>query len=251
LTGADEETVELRLLGDSTFQEEFDITVDEIAALYVADKFTGEEKRRVEEVFLKSPERQNKVKFVGELLRQAAISESQPVAEDPPAKVVEQKRVAQPSPGLFERLRSWWGNQSVSLRAVTTFATLIIVVGVAFLLIPRSGQSNYQTLELAMVNSDRSAGNEQPHVKLGAGVDGLRIRLKLPANAPPAKTYRVQLRGERVSRQLPVEQQDSQSLTVVVPANELTRGSYAIELSATAENGTEVPLRGAYLFEVD
>jgi len=41
LTGADEEQFELRLLGDSASQEEFDIAVDEIAAHYVTGQFTG------------------------------------------------------------------------------------------------------------------------------------------------------------------------------------------------------------------
>jgi hypothetical protein len=250
LAGADEETVELRLLGDSAFQEEFDITVDEIALLYASDKFTGEEKTEVEKHFLKSPERQHKVKFMGELLRQAANSHAEHSDDNTPSLVADAKPVIHDKPSLLERFRAWWGNQSVSLRAATTFATVIIAVGVAFLAFSGRGEPSYQPLELAMVTADRSAGNEISKVKLGSGVDGLRIKLKLPENAPAAKGYRAEFRGEKASRQLTVEQQDSQSLTVLVPANELTRGSYAIELSAITDNGTEVPLRGAYLFEV-
>ena len=101
-----------------------------------------------------------------------------------------------------------------------------------------------------MTSSERSAGTEIPKVNL-SGKDELRLKLKLPDDAPPASSYRAQLRGEKVSRQLSAQQQDSQSLLVVVAASELTRGSYAIELTAVAANGTEVPLRGAYMFAVE
>lgn len=266
LTGPDEENFELRLLGDSAFQEEFDVAVDEIATLYVTGQFTGNEKRQVEEHFLKSPERENKVKFIRELLRQAALPLSplaplpqsdEPAPDKPaeratqntPAAVVEHEPAAPAKPSLFERLRSWWGDQPVSLRAATTFATLIVVVGLAFLL--RPAETNYQTVELAMTNSDRSAGTQIARVKLNSGTDALQLKLKLPADAPSAKTYRVKLRGEKVSRQLSIEQQDSQSLTIAIPVDELSGGSYAIELTAVTDNGTEVPLRGAYLFAVD
>jgi len=240
--------VELRLLADPAFHEEFDIAVDEIAALYVTDQFQGEEKKRVEEHFLKSPERQNKVKFIGELLRQVALTQGENAADKannvPPSVVVPAK------PGLFERVRAWWRNQTPALRAATTFATLIIAAGLVFWLRPGT-EPTYETLKLAMVSSDRSAGNEIARVKLKSGTDELRIKLKLPDDAPPPANYRVQCRGARGSRQLPVQQQDSESLTVAVPASELTRGTYAIELTAITANGTEVPLRGSYQFIVD
>jgi hypothetical protein len=258
LTGPAEENFELRLLGDSAFQEEFDIAVDEIASLYVSGQFTGEEKRQVEEHFLKSPERENKVKFIREMLQQAALPRGDAAAPDMPAEqvtdntpagAVEREAAAPPKPTLFERLRSWWGDQPVSLRAATAFATVIVVVGLAFLL--RPGETNFQTVELAMTNSDRSAGTQIARVKLNSGTDALRLKLNLPADAPLAKTFRVKLRGEKVSRQLAIAQQHSQSLSVVIPVDELTTGSYAIELTAVMDNGNEVPLRGAYLFAVD
>jgi hypothetical protein len=258
LTGPDEEKFELRLLGDSDFQQEFDIAVDEIATLYVNGQFTGEEKRQVEEHFLKAPERENKVKFIREMFQQAALPQgkqtepdktTETVTNSKPAVVVERETVAPPKPNLFERLRTWWGNQPASLRAASTFATVLVVVGLAFLL--RPGEPTYQTVELAMTNSDRSAGTQIARVKLNSGTDALRVKLNLPADAPLAKTYQVKLRGEKVSRQLSIVQQHSQSLTVEIPADEVSIGSYAIELTAVMDNGTDVPLRGAYLFAVD
>jgi hypothetical protein len=240
--------VELRLLADSAFQEEFDTVVDEIAALYVTDQFQGEDKRSVEEHFLKSPDRQNKVKFMGELLGQVALAKGEEVTGQ--ANNTRPAAIVAAQPGLFERIRSWWTNQPPSLRAVTTLATVVIVAGLAFWLRPGAGPT-YESLELAMVSSDRGAGSEIPRVTLKSGIDGLRIKLKLPDDALPAKSYRVQLRGEKVSRQLPVEQQDSQSLTVIAPAKDLSRGTYAIALTAITATGPEVPLRGAFQFAID
>src|SRR5687767_11455715 len=63
LTEAEEEQVELRLLTDPEFAEEYDIVVNEIVDDYVTSKFDGEERKQVEEYFFKSPERKNKLRF--------------------------------------------------------------------------------------------------------------------------------------------------------------------------------------------
>ena len=242
LAQPEQERIELRLMSDPAFTEEFDIVVDEIATHYVSNQFEGEEKERVEEYFLRSPDRQNKVEFMDEFLRQIASTPPQEPVKDAPAVIVP------PKSSLFERVRSWWRSQPVSLRAATTFATLVIIVSVLFSL--RPGESTHQSLELAMTSAERSTSPEIPKINL-SGTDELRLKLKLPNDAPLTNNYRVQLRGERASHQLSVQQQDATSLTVGVPANQLSRGSYAIELTAVVANGTEVPLRGAYLFAVE
>ena len=48
---ADEERIELRLLTDPAFGEEFDTIVDEIADQYAGNEFRGEERERVEQYF--------------------------------------------------------------------------------------------------------------------------------------------------------------------------------------------------------
>ena len=230
-------------MSDPAFTEEFDIVADEIAALYVSDQFEGEEKERVEQYFLKSPERQKKVKFMVEFLRQIADGPPQPVN----AAAIDARS---PKPGLFERLRWWWTSQSPSFRAATAFATVVIVVGAVFLSWPRTiNGPSYASLELTMTSAERGAGTHLQTINL-SGKDELHMRLKVPDDAPAATSYRAQLLGDSVSRQLPLQQEDSKSLTTVVAANELTRGSYAIELTAVAADGTQTPLRGAYLFVV-
>ncbi|HMG76634.1 MAG TPA: CHAT domain-containing protein [Pyrinomonadaceae bacterium] len=63
LTEAEEEQVELRLLTEPDFAEEYDIVVNEITDDYIAGKFEGEELKRLEEYFFTSIQRRDKLKF--------------------------------------------------------------------------------------------------------------------------------------------------------------------------------------------
>src|SRR5437879_5390113 len=63
LTEAEVEQIELRLLTEPDFAEEYDIVVNELTDDYIAGKFEGEQLKRVEEQFFKSTERRNKLKF--------------------------------------------------------------------------------------------------------------------------------------------------------------------------------------------
>ncbi|MDX6289476.1 MAG: hypothetical protein QOH42_1275, partial [Blastocatellia bacterium] len=63
LTEADEEQVEIRVLTDPDFAEEYDIVVNELTDDYIAGKFEGPELKQVEEHFFKSTQRRDKLKF--------------------------------------------------------------------------------------------------------------------------------------------------------------------------------------------
>lgn len=62
LTGADEERVELRLLTDDDYVEEFDIVVGELIDLYVDKKLPDADMKLMERYFFKAPERRGKLK---------------------------------------------------------------------------------------------------------------------------------------------------------------------------------------------
>ena len=229
----------MRLLSDSAFIEEFDIVVDEIAAAYVAGEFTGEEKEQVEKYFLQSPERRQKVKFIGEMLRQVSSERRKPIERDTKSS-------------LLDKIRAFFGGQSL-LATATTSATLVLVAGLGiWLLSGRSSTPTYATLELNLSSPSRSTGSEITKIALTSNIDGLKIKLNLPERTPPPKSYRADLRGENISLpRLPIVEQNAQSLMVVIPAEDLTRGTYAIELNAVNENGAEEAIRGAYLFAVE
>lgn len=229
----------MRLLSDAAFIEEFDIVVDEIAAAYVAGEFTGEEKEQVEKYFLQSPERRQKVKFISEMLRQVSAERREP------AKV-------ETKPSLLDKIRAFFGGQPL-VAAATTFATLVLVAALGiWLLYGGSSTPAYASLELNLSNASRNTGSEITKIALTRNIDELRVKLNLPTRTPPPKSYRADLRGENISLpRLPIVEQNPQSLTVVIPAEDLTRGTYAIELSAVNENGAEEAIRGAYLFAVE
>lgn len=237
LAEADEERVEMRLMSDPAFSDEFDVIVDEIATLYVSRHFTGDEQTRVEQYFLRAPQRREKVQFICELARQ----------------VNEPAMVTPAPPGFWQRITSFWAQPS-TFRPAVTFASLLIVAALGFWLISNNFKPTYQSFELAMTTStERDSGTEITRIQMDDSVDVFRIKLKLPT--PAAPQYRASLRG--VSRgdavwlpQLTIETQDAESITVMAPASEIGPGTYVIELTEI-NNGSEKPLRSGYEFTLD
>ena len=237
----EEERLELRLLTDPSFGEEFDTIVDEIADQYAGDELKGEERERVEQHFLKSAERRQKVQFARELMQHAAAER-------------DVRRVAvTPKPGFLESVRAFWRTQSISLRTAMALATIVIVLGLAFVMrsffFPSSGTDALVALNIT--TSDRASGSEVQQVKLQPGTRRLRIELRLPDQTPQAQNYRVELLDDQQrSRNLSIEERTAQSLIVAIPANEIAPGSYIIRLYAVSPDGAEQRIRGNYFFSV-
>jgi hypothetical protein len=241
LEEAEEERLELRLLTDASFIEEFDTVVDEITDQYAGDELQGEEQERVEKYFLRAAERQRKVQFARDLLQHAA--NEQAGAPDP---------IEPPTPGVFERISEFFRGQSIALRTATTIATLVVVVGLAFLfrpiLFPTTGTDTLITLNLSA--SDRSSGTEPKSVKLDGGI--LKIELILPDQVPQEQSYRVELIDEQQrSRNLRLQDRTPKSLKVTIPADEITPGGYIIHLHGIKPDGTERRVPGRYFFNVE
>ena len=233
--------LELRLLTDPSFTEEFDTVVDEIADQYAGGELEGNERERVEQYFLTSPERRQKVHFARELMQRAVTERGE-------------RRVAPaPAPGFLESVRAFWRGQSVSMRTAMAMAALLIVVGLAFVmrsaLIPGSGTD--ALIALNITSSDRSSGSEIQTVKLEPGTRRLRIELKLPGQTPQAQNYRVELLDDQQQlRSLSIEERPAQSLIVAIPANEIAPGSFTVRLYSVNPDGTEQRIRGNYFFNV-
>lgn len=238
LEEADEERLELRLLTDASFIEEFDTVVDEIADQYAGDEFEGEEQERVEKYFLRAAERQHKVQFARELLQHAATE-----------RVDVRVPVEPTPPGFFERIGEFFRGQSIALRIATTVATIVIVVGLASLFrpVPTSGPAQLITLNINA--SDRASGSETQSVKLDPKTQLLRIEVILPDQIPQEQNYRVELRDEQGrSRDLQIQERTPKSLITVIQADELPTGTYNIHLHAVNPDGTERRIRGNYSF---
>ena len=240
---ADEERLELRLLTDASFIEEFDTVVDEIADQYAGDEFDGEEQERVEQYFLRSAERQQKVHFARELLQRAATEQAGADVS------VETK-----TPGFFERVGAFFRGQSIAFRTATAIAMVVIVAGLAFqfrpILFPPAGPDAVITLNIS--TSDRASGSERKSVKLERGTPTLRIELILPDQVPQEQSYRVELLDEQErSRNLQLRERTAKSLKATIPADEINPGSYNIHLHAVNPDGTERRVRGGYSFNVE
>lgn len=234
------EQLELRLLTDPAFGEEFDVIVNEITDEYVGNELHGDDRKRVQQYFLKSTERQNKMRFASELLERAAAERGSASAR------------VQVQPRLLERLWGFWGNQSLITRFATAFATIVIAAGVILLAIPGTRTSGtYAFISLAISNSDRDVGAKVKSLRLEPGSPGIRIELTLPDQMPQSKSYRVELLdAQQGARNLKIEQQTDRSLLVVVPANEIAPGSYIVRLYAVNPEGTEQRIHGSYYFAV-
>lgn len=242
LEDADAERLELRLLTDGAFSEQFDTIVDEIADQYAADEFKGEERAAVEQYFLSAPERRQKVQFARELQQLAAVE-----------LAAERASVAPPPPGLFERLNAFWTSQSIALRTATVAATIVIVAGLAFLIRPvffgTDGTDVFLTLNFSA--GERAQGAEVRTVKLDPRMRALRITLMLPEQSPQEQNYRVELLDDQEQpRNLPVAERTLQSVVVAIPANELRPGTYIIHLYVVKPDDTGDRIHGGYFFNV-
>jgi hypothetical protein len=237
LPGADEERLELRLLTDPAFVEEFDTVVDEVTDQYVRDELEVSERKGFEKSYLTTAEGQQKVRFTSELLERAA-AQRDPVVVKP-----------DPEPGLFDRIRAFW--QVQSLRLAATAAAVAMIAGGAYLAL-RPVATNDATLALSISTANRGEGPAPAKVKLESGVRGVEVNLAIPEQAKGAKDYRVKLvNGDESEQDLQIEKRDDQTVTIRIPASSLTRGQYAIKLYHLTSNGTFTRIQGSYLFNVE
>lgn len=231
------------------------MVVDEIAIRYAAGGFEGDERNRVERYFLRSRERQDKVKVMSELLHHSATTRGKKTAEsETPVTITDAAGSNNGDSGFFAAVRRFWSAQPSMSRFAVTLATVVIVVGVFFLI--RSGRpttSNFATLTLTRSETERgpSEANEIASTKLTSGIDELRIQLLLPAQQTQPKSYRIESIPAAISRRATVVSQDAQSVVLSIPAADLRPDRYGIRLFAVYPDGTEERIPGTYTFRVE
>lgn len=235
LPEAEEEQVELRLLTEPDFAEEFDTVVDELTDDYVAGKFAGAEREQMERYFFKAPERRNKLKFAQALNNRPLTSNSLrtgtgqllPVARD-----------------------SWVG----VYRAAAAIAAVGILAGVLWILLQRDQPQTFSELALTVSSSERGEGDQPAVVRLPLKVDALKLILRMP-DSPLLKTavrYRVELEsGDGEKRRLEPSERGEKSVTVVIPSEQLGKGQYFLKVLAVRADTTEQRIPGTYVFTVE
>lgn len=139
---------------------------------------------------------------------------------------------------------------------VPRFAAILVTVGLSTTLIwfalrttpPRT----FAHINLAISYDDRSAGGSTQNVKLPLAKDALRVSLSLPETATQNATYRVQWENKKGPiTDLAVENPNANPISVIIPANKLTPGLYALKLFRKNPDGTEERVHGNYFFNVD
>ena len=236
LPEADEERLELRLLSDPAFVEEFDTVLDDVTDQYVRNELDASEQKRFETGYLTTAEGQQKVRFASELLERATAERRGPVVKPIP------------EPGFFERLGAFWQVQSLRLAAIA--AAMVIIAGGAYLALRPA--MNYATLALSISTATRGQASAPARVKLESGVPGVEVNLAIPEQAKGAKDYRVKLvSGDESEQDLAIEKRDDQTVTVRIPASSLSPGQYAIKMFRLNPDGSFTRIPGSYFFNVE
>ena len=216
LAQANEEELELRLLTDAAFGEEFDTVVDEITDEYLQNDLSDEERELVERNFLSSAERQRKLEFAAALLQRAN---------------------KEARPGVWEQIVAFCRQPAFALTA----AAVIIAVGILYFVVWRDNSTNYLAMNLTISAAERADGVAPATVKLPSNT-GLKVTLTIPENARGGKDYAARLVG---GSELKIDQRTEQTITVIIPAG-TPPGNYAIQLF---KDKNRIP--GSYYFAVE
>lgn len=208
---------------------------EDLILAYVKDELSPERKRLFEENYLKTEARIERVLLARSFLEVVCTAD-------------------QPKLTLSERLSGFWKSLVFAPRfAVLRFAAIVLVFGLIttlswFAFRTRAPQT-FAQLSLTISTDTRAVSGQARKVKLPLEEDALKISLALPESRTPGATYRVQwedVKGPRES--LNVEKQDTDSISVVIPAGKLARGQYVLKLFRKDPAGTEERVPGNYLF---
>jgi methionine-rich copper-binding protein CopC len=234
LTDNEQQEIELRLMAEEELFEQLQIAEDEIIDEYIAARLTAAESDRFEQHFLATPERQKKLRFARSLNQYVTTMASQ------------QRALGSSSSHLWDR-KAW------TLRLAAAAALAVLVGGALWL--NRQRTAAPQTLVTLTLNiSGNTRGESAPadRVKLPLQADALKISLKIPVQPIWAGRYRVELVNDNgETSPLEMASQDAQSVSVVIPAEQLERGQYALKLFAINTDGMEQRINGSYIFIVE
>jgi len=222
--------------------EQINLVEGDLIDAYLRDELRPERRQRFEQNYL-TPERLERVIMAAALLR--CVDERN--ATSKAASVV-----SSPERTWVERFRTFWNSLSWGLRATTAVAFAALIAGALWLSYPNPSPRTFASLTLTISNSNRAEGAQAGDVKLTPDVHALKISLLLPQPPPPAARYRVELENDKgETKPVEVAEKDAQSLLIIIPAAQLARGQYALNLFTLQTDGTEQRINGSYFFIVD
>ncbi|HEY0171493.1 MAG TPA: hypothetical protein VGB98_10755 [Pyrinomonadaceae bacterium] len=228
-----------------SWPDQISLVEDDLIDGYLRGDLTPEQRRRFEQNYLITPARLERVRAAAVLIRYGDEYKTGGLPT-----------VALPTPrGWSGRLRAFWGDQGLPLRLAAALVVSAVVFGGLWLLLSdRSSPRRVAMLTLLSSPNNRLEGPRAGRVTLTAGVDALRITLRLPDGAPQATRYRVELEslesvdGRKIN--VEAERQDAQSVRVEISTARLEQGRYAVKLTADKPDGTAQRV-GNYFFIVE
>ncbi|MDQ3755999.1 MAG: hypothetical protein M3371_14860 [Acidobacteriota bacterium] len=256
LSQAARQRVEERLLTEEDFFEDVLVGEDELIDQYLNGALSDENRDAFEQRFLSTPERQQKLRFGGALSRYVARN-SENAADEFSER--QQLLIAASAPSIGPttwagQFHAFWRSQTWGLRATLSLALIAIIVSAA-LWLSRTTPSprTFATLALTISANNRAEGVQAKKVSLPLNADALRVSLTLPDQPPlAAGRYRVELVNDSgETKPLEIAGQDARSVSVAIPAAQLTRGQYALKLFTSNAGGTEQRINGSYFFTVE
>ena len=241
--------LEERLLTEGGIFEELLVGEEELFDDYAAGALSDDERNRFEAHFLSTTERHQKLRFALALNRYTANQSEKAVSETAQAQlpVPPTKRT------WAERFRAFGQSQPWALRAGAAFAAAIILASALWFSFLRApSPQTFATLFLTASHSNRAEATEVSKVKLQPGVSELRISLALADRSPTPASYRVELENDKGEiKPLEIIGQDVQSVSVLIPAAQLSRGLHALRLYAIKTDRSEQRIPGSYFFNVE
>lgn len=215
---------------------ELESAEEDLIEAYIKNELSPERRRRFEENYLTTTAREEKLLFARSFLR-VVCPGNQPTWT--------QK--------VFGFLKSLVYAPHF---AVPRFAMILVTLGLSGALlwfgVTRRTPQTFAHLNLTISIDSRAASGQVETIKLPLAEDALRLSMTLPEPAPQGAAYRVQWEDVRgLLKDLNVEKQDSKSISVVIPAGEITRGQYTLKLFGKNPDGTETRVAGNYYFNVE
>lgn len=228
---------------------------------YLRGALTPERRLRFGENYLTTDARVERVRMAAALLRHVdshALTRTEANVSRVQSAAAAEATLAAPPQEKHKR-ESWfgalWGGRALVPRAAMSFALLLIIVAGAFVIYSRIATRNHPTfvmVALTPTNAERGAGAEPTKVKLPKDAGALRVALTPTEGLTPSARYRVELDdGEGKTESLEAVGQDAHTVSVIIPAAHLSRGTYALRLFAVNAEGVEQRVKGSYLFSVE
>jgi hypothetical protein len=243
-----QQRVEESLFADAGLLDELILEEEDLIEDYLNGDLTEDEQRRFEQYFLSTPERHQKLKFALAFNRYSSNAIKGFSSDRTKARETE----TPVSPTTTIRFGGFWDSQRWALSAAVALGLVAVVFGSLWLFrrLPSDSQS-FAPITLTPVRITRGDPVEGGEITLPLDRPVLKILLKLPERSNSGKRYRVELRdikGE--TKLLEPSEQNSETVSVNVPAAELVRGSYLLKLLAINADGTDPQVSGTYLLAV-